>query len=165
MSHERLNQAITAFHAVLVSSWGSVHQLATSVPERDIDEFLADWAQATWEMTVEAAVSARSKVYLEPYGEGADCNPVGSRVWHPGVSSTHTIHCRPLKGVRLVDVLASEPTTTDRDSLVFDQFVTLTENGWFEAKPPFDHVLAFQGDREKLFPLGVVDFVLVEIAE
>lgn len=51
---------------------------------------LDDWLQANWEIIVEAPLN----VFLEPYGDGADCNGASSRVWEPAKLPTHKLMCR-----------------------------------------------------------------------
>ncbi len=162
-NEERLQCALVVFREALMSSWDRVQQLALTIPGRGAEEFLSDWAQATWEMLVEAAVSSEAPVYLEPYGEGADCNDIGSRVWHPGVSSTHSIRCVPVDGNTFQDALTGRTLLAPSGGLVLDQFVTLTENGWYRPGPPFDYVLALQDNTELVLPLDRVKFLLAPL--
>jgi len=164
MDDALLRSAISTFTSLLRSSWLQIHNLGLAVPGRDASEYVADWAQASWEMVVEAAVSSPDQiVYLEPYGAGADCNDIGSRVWQPGVSSTHVVHAVPLNGEELCDRLTGDAFVVPTDGVAMDQFVTLSENGWYQDVPPFDHVLIHHQGREKVVALDEVDFILVEI--
>jgi hypothetical protein len=160
-----LQTAILTFVSLLRSSWLQVYELGRLVPGREASEYVSDWAQASWEMLVEAAVSPRGDIYLEPYGEGADCNDVGSRVWRPGMPSTHAVHIVPSQGRELLDNLTGTILTVPAIGLPLDQFVMLSDNGWYRSEPPFDRVLIHQESREKVVSIDEVDFLLVEISD
>jgi len=160
-----IQRAVLTFIQLLNSSWLEVRELAEAVPNRDTSEFLSDWAQASWEMLVEAAAASSNgeTVYLQPYGEGADCNEIGSRVWCPGVASTHALHISPLHGLELQDVLTGGAFTPPPGGVPLDQFVTPAD-GWYRSEPPFSHVLVYLEEREKVVPVVSVRFLLAEIA-
>lgn len=143
-----VDEVVLAFVEVLRCSWIHVYQLGVRTTPDDVDRFCSDWAQATWEMMVEAALSTNGALFLEPYGEGADCNDIGSRVWHPGVQSTHAIHILPKVGTTIRDMLTGDELTLPPDGIPLDRFCTTTEGGWYVEHVPFDHVLGFSGERE-----------------
>lgn len=62
-----------------------------TLAHRGPTEFLAEWAQVNWEMVVEAVVARTDKVFIDPYGDGADCNGASSRIWMPDAASTHVV--------------------------------------------------------------------------
>ena len=157
----QLSDAIRAFAEVLRSNWASVKAVGESSPGRDAEEFASDWAQANWEMVVEAAISSDAAIYLEPYGEGADCNEVGSRVWRPGQSSTHEIRCSPRLNLALFDQLLEEQFPTPQQGILFDQFVTINSDGWYAKTPPFDYALCTLDGKERVVELASVNFVLL----
>lgn len=161
-----LRRAVFTFIELLRSSWLQVHELAEVVPRRDTSEFLSDWAQSSWEMLVEAAVAASSgeTIYLQPYGEGADCNEVGSRVWRPGVVSTHAVHIVSSSGSDLQDVLTKSTFKLPHGSIPLEQFVTPSEDGWYRPEPPFSHVLIYLDEIEKVVPVVDIEFFLKEVA-
>lgn len=160
-----LRTAVLTFVSLLRSGWSDVYELGRSVPGRDASEYVADWAQASWEMLVEAAVSPNGNTYLEPYGDGADCNSVGSRVWRPGVSSTHAVHILPRDGGELRDGLTGTMFPLPERGIAIDRFVALSEDGWFKPEPPFDHVLVHQNGREKVVPISEVEFLLAVVSD
>jgi hypothetical protein len=117
-------------------------------------------------MIVEAAAAAShvpGRTFLEPYGDGADCNSVGSRVWMPGVESTHAIHCVPRIGSVVWDHLMQSEVEVPSAGLLFDRFAVRTDAGWYAERPPFDHILAFVDGREALFAAADIELILRKI--
>ncbi len=162
----KLNESIEVFLTILRSSWPAMTELAKTMACRDVDEVLADWAQANWEMIVEAALSTNELVFTEPYGEGADCNAQGSRVWDPGnvtTHATHIVHCISKHDGSVTDILAHQRTQLSDGGVPFDRFVSRTPNGWYAECPPFDHVLLLDGAREMLISLQDVQFILRKV--
>lgn len=154
-----LDLALGTFLDVLRSGWVSVGDLA-ALKGVAAEVLRADWAQANWEAIVEAAVS-EGHLYIEPYGDGADCNSIGSRVWMPGAKSTHVVSCYPLAGISVVDRLLGQDVTFPGEGLPVDRFACLTDEGWYEERPPFDHVLTIlPGGREALFLASDMRFAL-----
>lgn len=150
MINDRLEPALQTFLAVLKAGWDAVGNVA-ALKQTDPQEFRSDWAQANWEAIVEAGVSD-GYVFLEPYGDGADCNQTGSRVWVPGAVATHAVVCMPLLGDSAVDRLIEKEVVFPQDGLVVDRFASLTAEGWHSEQAPFDHVLSFSsGQSEMLF--------------
>jgi hypothetical protein len=129
----------------------------------EADEILADWAQANWELLVETyckEVAGESKVFLEPYGEGAECNSPSSRVWLPNATPTHRVVCRPVSGENMHDILTGSEVEATTGNVVFDQFAARTEQGWYEVAPPFDCALGYLDEREVLIPIAQISFSL-----
>lgn len=159
------DRAISTFLCNIRSSWSQVRGLASQVPKIDVDEFLADWAQASWEMLVEAAVSAErgEPVYLAFYGEGADCNGWSCRVWCPDALPTHAVHVVPASGTELLDVLSGHSIRWPAQGFELDRFVSLSEDGWYREAPPFDHVLVYEDEVDLVVALDEVAFLLVEV--
>ena len=155
----RLGVALQVFLRLLCAGWEGVEALAKSTL-REPNEVLADWAQANWETIVEAAVSLDGAVFIEPYGEGADCNSVGSRVWMPGAASTHAVNCIPRSGNQVWNVLLEEYVRFPEEGYAVDRFATPREDGWYAECPPFDHVVTTASRQEGLFRLSDVSFVL-----
>lgn len=157
--------AIEIFLELLRAEWDNMSKLARLLQTAN-ESFLADWAQGNWESVVEAAMASivgPGQVFLEPYGDGADCNSVGSRVWMPGVSSTHVINCVPRAGLVAWDYLMNAELEFSPDGLPVDRFVTLTRQGWYSEEPPFEYVLAYTEGREVLVRASDVDFSLHEV--
>ncbi len=156
---ERINLALSVFLGMLRAGWEAVGDLAKST-QREPNEVLADWAQANWETIVEAAVSPDGKIFIEPYGDGADCNSVGSRVWMPGAVSTHVVNCVPRSGDQVWNVLLEEYMRAPEEGYAVDRFAAHREDGWYAECPPFDHVVTTASGQDALFRLSDVSFVL-----
>ncbi|MCA9680303.1 MAG: hypothetical protein KC464_35065, partial [Myxococcales bacterium] len=62
--------AVRAFAATLATSWERLEAIARRT---STGSYLADWAQANWEMIVEGVLPP-GEDFLEVYGDGADCN-------------------------------------------------------------------------------------------
>lgn len=157
-----LDAAMEVFRTVLRTGWCQLTELA-AVIGRDPHEVLSDWAQANWEAIVEVAIWSRDGAFLEPYGEGADCNRGGSRVWMPEAVPTHAVCCVPRSGTALGDCLTGDEVEVPESGFVVDRFVTLTSNGWYAEEPPFDHVLTLPGGREAMVRLSEVRFVACKL--
>lgn len=161
-----LQSALDVFMNLLRREWFDVERLTKTLEPSGADAFLSDWAQGNWELIVEAPIAAHvapGRTFLEPYGEGADCNAIGSRVWMPGAKSTHAVHCVPRSGDVAWDHLLQAQSTFPATGMPFDRFATHTETGWYVEKPPFDFVLISSMGRESLFRLADVRFILHEI--
>ncbi len=155
---ERVGPAVDTFLHVLRACWTELGSLASRLEERQ-SEFLSDWMQATWESVVEASVASGSRTFIEPYGDGADCNTTGSRVWMPGVESTHAVCCVARQGGSVKDVLTGERVELNEGWPV-DRFVSRTGDGWYREELPFDHVLVLADGGEAVFDLNEVRFIL-----
>jgi hypothetical protein len=154
-----LDASLAAFRDVLGGGWVSVGDVAT-LANRDPAEFRADWAQASWETLVEAALSPDGRLVLEIYGDGADCNGASSRVWKPDAVATHAIHCHPRTGPTAVDLLTGAAVTFPQDGFLVDRFACHSEDGWYREMPPFDGVLVSASGREALFRIDDLRFAL-----
>lgn len=164
MSESSLDLALRTFREVLLCGWAGLGDLAEH-KRAEPDQFRADWAQVNWEAIVEAAVSDGG-VFLEPYGDGADCNSVGSRVWMPGVKSTHAVICHPSVGLSVRDRLTAEEVPFPEEGLLLDRFACVTSEGWWSEHPPFDHVLTLSREKgEALFRLTEVKFAVRRVVE
>ncbi len=160
-----LEPAIEAFLVVLRGGWKAIAAVSASRGDRGSSQFLADWAQANWEAIVEATVSSTGLVFLEPYGDGADCNPVGSRVWMPDALPTHAVCCKPIVGLGACDWLSDEEVVFPDCGIAVDRFAALSSEGWWVEQAPFDHVLGSSDGCERLFRLSDVRLVLSAVAD
>jgi hypothetical protein len=125
----------------------------TDAPE----EYWEDWAQANWERFVEARLEPG--IFLEIYGSGADCNDSGSRVSWPDAVPTRSVVCLPKAGHTIRDQLDGKYIDTPEAGFPLEELVAL-EGGWYERKPPFDHVLVEVGDFSHVFSMDDVTFAL-----
>jgi len=157
----RLEEILRGFSSFLTRNWEAVRASASGSSVVDAEEVLTDWAQANWELLVETycrELAGGDEVFLEPYGEGADCNSPSSRVWLPNATPTHRVVCRPMHGEALHDMIAA--SALEEGNVVFDQFARRTEQGWYEAGPPFDCVMGYLGEREVLLSIDEISFTL-----
>jgi hypothetical protein len=132
----------------------------------EADELLSDWTQANWELLVETAfkeILGERDVFLEPYGEGADCNDSSSRVWMPGATPTHRVMCHAREAANVRDELTDDTIELATGRVVFDQFATRADNGWYKVAPPFDCVLGYLDEREVLIPVDRISFALEQL--
>jgi len=106
-----LNDIILGFSKFLSVSWGAIHETTSMLEHGDKNGLVSDWMQANWEILVETPLRELlgfENAFLEPYGEGADCNNNSSRVWLPEVSATHRIICHSRDGNHLKDLLTGD---------------------------------------------------------
>ncbi len=151
------------FRNLLVASWPTVLAFEEQYHEPDFNDFRIDWLQGNWEFMVERNLFPGAD-FLQIYGEGADCNGASSRVLYPDKIATHHIVCHPKKdGIILTGDLNSTGLASNSTSMVFESFVTLTKEGWFEEAPDFDCVIAYYGDTQVLFKYEDADFSLERI--
>ena len=156
-----LGEVLVTFRAAVSSSWPSVWALFSEVRADAAEGLVSDWLQSMWEMLVEASLTeGRSMLFLEAYGEGADCNPRSSRVYRPEALPTHAIHCVPAIGASFWDVLTKTQVLAPEPGLAMDRFVRLATSGWYEYGPPFDHVLLYNAGNEVVVKVDDVRFVL-----
>jgi hypothetical protein len=154
--------ALEAFLTVLRSSWHSVRSGLVETAGWD-ESVLDDWAQANWEMIVEAALSREQRVVLDIYAAGADCNDLSSRVWQPELRPTHAVACRIIRPDGLIrDHLSGRDIAMPSAGLRLSEFVTLTENGGYRPEPPFDYALVDSDGVDAIVSLSEVSFVLVK---
>jgi hypothetical protein len=154
------NDAVMNFRAFLSSGyecWLRSAQAALKLDRGFIAESFDDWAQANWELLVERPLCVTGE-YLDIYGSGSDYEAAAySRVFfHEGLP-THEIICEAVNGKPVQDLLSNESTIPAQCR--FERFVSRF-NGWFDDKPPFDHVLLLKDNKQHLVPLGSVKFVL-----
>jgi hypothetical protein len=162
-----LDDVMRRFAQFLNASWDAASAVAP-MEQVELAEFLSDWAQANWELLVETPfreLVGFGEAYLEPYGEGADCNDASSRVWNPGALATHRVVCQAGEGATMLDLLTSQSVDAIEIPMVFDHFAIKSERGWHEQAPPFDCVLGYQDDQDVLIRLDQVSFVAERIGE
>lgn len=160
-----LDVALDAFLMVLRSSWHSVRSGLVESAGWD-ESVLNDWAQANWEMIVEAALSRDQRVVLDVYAAGADCNDRSSRVWRPELLPTHAVVCRPTRPDGVVrDHLSTKDIEVTSAGLRLTEFVAFTLDGWYIAEPPFDHVLVDSDGVEVVVNVSDVSFHVVKLEE
>lgn len=163
-----LDDAMRTYARFLNASWEVAWTTATTMEHVDPAEFMADWAQANWELLVETPFrefAGFGNAYLEPYGEGADCNDASSRVWLPQALATHRVVCRARGGTAVKDLLTGRDVDATEEPIVFDHFATTSDSGWHQPSPPFDCVHGHQGEQELLVRIDEVSFVVEPIAE
>ena len=153
-----LNYAILTFHKLLCVLWGDLKVYV------DFDSGFTpreDWAQSNWEMLVEYVLQTSDEaVYLEVYGDGADCNGVSSRVTSPEKLSTHAVFFR--SRLSLPINYLSGVSLNPGNEYKFERFVSL-EEGWFFENPPFNYVMAMSGKEYVVLKLDEVDFSVKKI--
>jgi hypothetical protein len=163
-----LDGVMRRFAQFLDAGWDAASAVATPMEQVESIEFMSDWAQANWELLVETPFRefvGFGSAYLEPYGEGADCNDASSRVWNPGALPTHRVVCRAGEGATMLDLLTGQAVDATEMPVVFDHFAIKSERGWHEQAPPFDCVLGYQNDQEVLIRLDQVWFVAERIGQ
>jgi hypothetical protein len=161
-----LDDVMRRFAQFLSASWGAASAVATTMKQVESAEFMSDWAQANWELLVETPfreIVGFGKAYLEPYGEGADCNDASSRFSRPSALPTHRIVCRPGDDASMLDLLTGRSVGGAGIPLVFDHFAIKSEYGWHEEAPPFDCVLGYEGEQEVLVRIDQIFFVAEEV--
>src|SRR4051812_18770283 len=89
---------VREFANFLSSSWNSASISLSS--DESYDDLLADWLQANWEILVEAPLFPGGAGFLEPYGDGAECNGDSSRVYNVAAVPTHRVLCQAMRDVR-----------------------------------------------------------------
>lgn len=157
--------AVRNFAFFLNNSWRSIGRSSEMLQRMSATELRFDWLQANWEIAVEAVLRDRliDNLYLEPYGEGAECNDLSDRVWCPDARATHRIVCVSSGNSGIFDLLTKTSIQADCHALVFDRFGTLTSKGWYEEAPPFDCVIAYYEGSEVLFCIDEIKFELSPI--
>jgi hypothetical protein len=161
-----IDEVVRGFARFLSASWDEIVRAAAVLECLDATEFVADWLQANWELLVEMPFSESSKpgkAYLEPYGEGAECNDRSSRVWNPGALPTHRVICLVTKGSPVLDLLTKRVIDSTKGPVVFDRLAIQSRTGWHEVAPPFDCILGYQDDLEVLVRLDEISLVAEEV--
>lgn len=160
-----VDYTVRNFAFFLKNSWRSIGRSSEMLQRMSAAELHFDWLQANWEIAVEAVLRDRliDNLYLEPYGEGAECNDLSDRVWRPDARATHRIVCVASSDSGIFDLLTKAYIQVDCHAVVFDRFVTLTSKGWYEEAPPFDCVIAYYEGSELLFYIDDIRFELSPI--
>ena len=159
-----MDEIVRGFARFLSASWGETIRAAGVLEHLDTAGFMNDWVQANWELLVEMPFrDSAGNVYLEPYGEGAECNDPSSRVWNPEALPTHRVVCIATEATVMVDLLTEREIDTDRGLVVFDRFAVHSSTGWYEEAPPFDCVPCYHGNQVVLVRADVVSFVIEAI--
>ncbi len=163
MTVDRLDAAVRYFAEFLKQNWSGVRASTQGLETIDVDELIADWTQANWELLVEPHLREQTgclKSFLEPYGDGAECNDSSSRVWLPNAIPTHRLVCRPRSGEGLHDMLTGRALSlAASESVEFEQFAARGDGGWYKIDAPFDCVLGSVHGKEVLIPVGEVAFL------
>lgn len=152
-----LRSLLEKFSSLLVHSWENLSLLSES---DQTGSLTIDWLQANWELLVEGLVG--QGIFLEIYGEGADCIGASSRVLYPDRLPTHQIICKPLQGSQIYDVLNDQQLDGSTD-IIFDRFVSLGDDGWYYELPPFDKILANYNGEDAVLDFSEIDFQLKKI--
>ncbi len=160
----RETEVIRLFAAALDGAWPAASALLESTDHARDNNLLGDWFQSMWEMLVEASFGGvKDPVFLEIYGDGADCNGATSRVYQPTAIATHAIHCFDPQSDRITDQLMQTPVEVPAEGLPVDRLVSLDGSGWYADRPPFDHVLVLQHGNPAVFRLDGLEFRLAPI--
>lgn len=159
MNDKDLEYRITKFREILNLVWSSLTEIQLT---DQTGSFCEDWLQANWELVVEG-VLAHERVTLEVYGDGADCNRVGSRVLYPEKLATHRVICIPKYDAGVVEKISQRVLHRTNALLVFDRFVTFSNERGPVEEPPFDQVLCYSQDQAIVLDVKDVSFMVVEI--
>lgn len=151
-----LDKLIDIYRALLNAFW---EKMQIFVSEEDGDALLNDWKQANWELIVECNLYSEGRVFLQPYGEGADYYGESSRILRPDALPTHSVCCVSIKNV--ADRLTGNPVIFPQNGLPIECFVTVQE-GWYFEKSPFDCVLILKDDEQLVIGVEDVNFILVK---
>ena len=154
-----MKEVLTQYIALLNCCWKHVEKASKLDKTRS---FLLDWKQANWELLVEGLLDEPNSV-LEPYGEGADCNPYSSRVLYPDRMPTHRLICKGAQAQKVYDHISNTCLDTSKCDIFFDSFVSLGSSGWYREAPPFDKILGYYQDREVVIDFDKVDVELYPI--
>ncbi|PIE47462.1 MAG: hypothetical protein CSA42_03415 [Gammaproteobacteria bacterium] len=151
-----LKEKLTSFSNMLSCVWGN---LSFFIDTDSTGSLKMDWLQANWELLIESQCG--ENVFLEVYGDGADCNGSSSRVLYPNKLPTHKIICKS-ETTNIHDVL-NDIYLNDVDEFVFDRFVSIGNDGWYYESPPFDKVLIFQKGVERVIEFNKLEFLVQRI--
>lgn len=128
-----------------------------------IDEYIQDdWLQANWEFLVEYGLGVG--IFLEVYGNGADCYGASSRITYNTALPTHFITCKSNSESPLTDLLSKNELLNEDTNLILDRLVAMTDDGWYAELSPFDKVLCRLGDDEVILNLDELEFSLSKIS-
>ena len=135
-------------------SWPAIDSIEYKGLEKQ--DFIADWIQANWEILVELPLFKGTSKFLEVYGEGADCDPLSSRVWKPQAKPTNAIYIKSKNSTALIDEINGEDI---REEMLFGKFIAWSDNKYYEA-PPFNAILIENESGEHVVSLNKVQFFL-----
>ena len=138
-----MNNVLKDYANLLCLYWSAVKKLESS---DTTESFKNDWLQANWELIVERQLGGFD-LYLEAYGDGADCNGESSRVLFPKKQATHNIILSPKNEDKIYGFLGEGDIDNTFGEVIFQRFVTIKENGWYYEEPPFDMIEAFYRDQ------------------
>lgn len=138
-----INNVLEDYASLLCSYWSRVKNLENS---DTTESFKDDWLQANWELIVERQLGGFD-LYLEVYGDGADCNGESSRVLFPDKRATHNITLSSKNENNIYDFLGEGYINNYSEKIIFQRFVTIKEDGWYYEEPPFDMVEALYKDE------------------
>lgn len=155
-----LTSEIKNFSEFLNISWAFVQGAFIGEDGQDVTD---DWFQANWELLVERTLGVR--VFLEVYGNGADCYGASSRITFNKELPSHYVICNSKTGNPLQDILNKEKIRITNQVIIFDRLVTITDNGWYDEIAPFDKVLCFIDNRELVFSLNDLEFDILKTSK
>ncbi|NPU99718.1 MAG: hypothetical protein HPY51_21205 [Candidatus Omnitrophica bacterium] len=142
-----IDKLVRRFHEFLKSSMFLITEYS--------NEYLKnDWLQANWEILVESVLNDKNTgVFLEVYGDGADCNGYSSRVLFPDKSATHEIYCIPRNDKPIQDKVSLVDIHVNK--LKYDRFVYWDGNKYSEMAP-FGYVLLID-DKNNFYIIDIND--------
>ena len=146
--------AVRAFAATLATSWERLEAIARRT---STGSYLADWAQANWEMIVEGVLPP-GEDFLEVYGDGADCNGDSARVCRPEARPTRAVVCVAATDT-VDDLLGGAPFALGPGGLPLEELVTM-KDGWYAREPPFDCALLVDAGRARVVSTRAIRLTL-----
>ena len=154
-----ITSKIEDFAKFLNVSWALVEDIIKGEFEEDTQD---DWFQVNWELLVERELGV--EIFLEVYGNGADCYGASSRITFNEKAATHFITCKSNNGQPLTDLLSKKQLLNKNNNLIFDRLVTMTDDGWYAESSPFSQVLCRIGGDEVILNLEDLEFSLSEFS-
>lgn len=155
-----IDALIRGFARLLAASWP---EITSAAKDTTTGSYVQDWQQANWEMFVEGALPGGG-VFLEVYGEGADCNDGSSRVYRPAARATHAVVCRERVGaLQPVDLLSKRRVAIGGMGYRIEEFATMSES-WYVVSAPFDCVVVQTPGGPSVFSLDDIAFDLSAIS-
>lgn len=148
-----INEILEDYVSLLRLYWPSIEQLISTDAT---GSFKDDWLQANWELIVERQLMS-SDMYLEVYGDGADCNDASSRGLFPEKIATHIIVLKSNSEDEVYDILGESYIDSDDDNIIFQRFVTIKEDGWYYEETPFDMIEALYKDETIVVDFNTVN--------
>ena len=84
---------------------------------------------------------------------------------YPDKIATHEIVCLPKDNQNLHDLIRKKDLDSQTKTFVFEKFVRMTPERWYEEGPEFDCVLAYQnyGEEEVVLKFDELIFELREV--